>query len=305
MSVNYQSVGSGAGIGQLMAGVVDFGASDMPMTDEQLAAMKSAGLQSGLKSNVLHFPTVMGGVVPIYNLGSREYRLKFTPEILAGIFMGKITKWNDPRICEVNPGVELPPETIRPIHRSDSSGTTFVFTDFLSKTVPEWKTGVGSGTMVKWLGGEGEKGSEGAAGRTRHSVGSIGYVDLAYALRNALAYGSVRNASGAFVLADMKGVTAESFTDASALGSDKGTGGMRSARLRAAASRRGAERVAPDRFDPLTSLPGDSIIFTRTRQMPHASDPGQSIEQPPYQYTRPPGTRGFSRVIRPNQKIPQ
>ncbi|HEX4134816.1 MAG TPA: phosphate ABC transporter substrate-binding protein PstS [Bryobacteraceae bacterium] len=208
MSVNYQSVGSGAGIRQLMAGVVDFGASDMPMTDEQLAGMKSAGLKSGLQSNVLHFPTVMGGVVPIYNLGPREYHLKFTPEILAGIFLGKIMKWNDPRICEVNPGVELPPETIRPVHRSDGSGTTFVFTDFLSKTVPEWKAGVGSGTMVKWPGGDGEKGSEGIAGRTRHSAGSIGYVELAYALRNGLAYGSVRNSSGAFVLADMNSVTA-------------------------------------------------------------------------------------------------
>jgi phosphate transport system substrate-binding protein len=199
INVNYQSVGSGAGISQLTAGAIDFGASDMPLTDQQLAAMKS---------RVLHFPTVMGGVVPIYNIGREGMALKFTPELLADIFLGKLTKWNDPRIQAVNPGVDLPAETIEPIHRSDSSGTTFVFTDFLSKAVPEWKTRVGSGITVKWPVGDGEKGSEGVSGRARRSVGSIGYVELAYALQNRLAYGSVRNASGAFVLADMKSVTA-------------------------------------------------------------------------------------------------
>jgi phosphate transport system substrate-binding protein len=199
MNVNYQSVGSGAGISQLMAGVVDFGASDMPMTDEQLA---------GMKTKVLHFPTVMGGVVPIYNIGSGDHQLKFTPAILADIFLGKLIRWDDPRIREINPGIDLPAETIQPVHRSDGSGTTFVFTDFLSRTVPEWKIKVGSGTTVKWPRGDGEKGSEGVSSRTRRSAGSIGYVELAYALQNGLAYGSVRNSAGAFVRADMKSVTA-------------------------------------------------------------------------------------------------
>jgi phosphate transport system substrate-binding protein len=197
MSVNYQSVGSGAGISQLTAGVVDFGASDMPLTGQQLSAMKS---------RVLHFPTVMGGVVPIYNLG--DIRLQFTPEILAGIFLGDIIRWNDPVIRRANPGVDLPDLSIEAIHRSDSSGTTFVFTDYLSKAVPVWKIRVGSGTTVNWPVGEGEKGSEGVATRTRRAWGSIGYVELAYALQNSVAYGAVRNSSGVFVRADMKSVSA-------------------------------------------------------------------------------------------------
>lgn len=199
ITVNYEAVGSGAGISQLMGGLIDFGASDVPMTSEQLAAMKS---------RVLHFPTVMGGVVPIYNIGPDSVNLRFTPQILAGIFLGKLTRWNDPRICEANPGVDLPDEPIVPVHRFDASGTTFVFTDFLSKTVPEWKARAGSGATVNWPGGLAEKGSEGIASRIRHLQGSIGYVELAYAIRNGLAYGSVRNSSGAFVLADMKSVTA-------------------------------------------------------------------------------------------------
>jgi phosphate transport system substrate-binding protein len=199
MSVNYQSIGSGAGIAQLMAGVVDFGASDMPMTNEQLAAMKG---------KVLHFPTVMGGVVPIYNIGRDDYQLKFTAEILADIFLGKITRWNHPLLREANPGVELPDEKITPIHRFDSSGTTFVFTDFLSKAVPKWKAAVGSGTSVKWPCGYSEKGSEGVSGRTKHLTGAIGYVELAYARQNGLPYGSVRNPAGVFVRADMKSVSA-------------------------------------------------------------------------------------------------
>lgn len=199
MSVNYQAVGSGAGINQLTAGVVDFGASDMPMTDEQLAAMKT---------KVLHFPTVMGGVVPIYNIGNGDPELKFTAEILAQIFLGKLTRWNDSKIQSLNADVKLPDEAIMPVHRSDGSGTTFVFTDYLSKTAPEWKEKVGSGTSVKWPVGSGEKGNEGVSSRARHLVGAIGYVELAYALENHLSYGSVRNASGVFVQADTRSITA-------------------------------------------------------------------------------------------------
>jgi phosphate transport system substrate-binding protein len=148
----------------------------------------------------------MGGVVPIYNLGDCD--LRFTPEILAGIFLGELTRWNDPRIQRANPGVHLPDQPIEAIHRSDASGTTFVFTDYLFKAVPEWKTRVGRGTTVNWPVGEGEKGSEGVATRTKRSPGSIGYVELAYALQNGLAYGSVKNPAGVFVRADMKSVSA-------------------------------------------------------------------------------------------------
>jgi phosphate transport system substrate-binding protein len=197
VQINYQSIGSGGGIRQLQAGTVDFGASDSPMTEEQIAAFGS---------KVLHFPTVLGAVVPAYNLGNRE--LNFTPEALAGIFLGTIHRWNDPELARANPGVSLPAASIVVIHRSDGSGTTFVWTDYLSKVSAAWKTGVGSGTAVRWPVGLGAKGNEGVAGLVRQTPNSIGYVELVYALQNRMAYGKVRNAAGAFVKADLKSVTA-------------------------------------------------------------------------------------------------
>jgi len=198
VQINYQSVGSGAGIRQLTEGTVDFGASDMPMTDEQLGAIK--------KYKVLHFPTVLGGVVPTYNVQGVSGDLKFSGPVLAGIFLGKIKKWNDPSLKADNPGVNLPNEDITVVHRSDGSGTTFVWTDFLSKVSPDWKA-VGSGTSVKWPVGLGGKGNEGVAGLVKQTPFSIGYVELIYAAQNKMGYGSVKNAAGAYVKADAASVT--------------------------------------------------------------------------------------------------
>ncbi len=195
--INYQSIGSGGGIRQLQAGTVDFGASDSPMTDEQLA---SAG------GKTLHFPTVLGAVVPTYNLGNKE--LNFTPEALAGIFLGTITRWNDAELARANPGAALPASNIVVIHRSDGSGTTFVWTDYLSKVSAAWKAKVSSGTAVKWPVGLGAKGNEGVAGLVRQTPNSIGYVELVYAIQNRMTYGRVRNAAGTWLKADLKGVTA-------------------------------------------------------------------------------------------------
>jgi phosphate transport system substrate-binding protein len=195
--INYQSIGSGGGIRQLQAGTVDFGASDSPMTDEQIA---SAG------AKVLHFPTVLGAVVPAYNVGNKD--LNFTPEALAGIFLGTITRWNDPAMARANSGVALPSTEIVVIHRSDGSGTTFVWTDYLSKANAAWKSKVGSGTAVNWPAGLGAKGNEGVAGLVRQTPNSIGYVELVYAIQNKMSYGKVRNAAGAFVKADLRSVTA-------------------------------------------------------------------------------------------------
>ena len=173
IEINYQSKGSGAGIAQLTAGTVDFGASDMPMTDEQIAA---------LKVKALHFPTVLGGVVPVYNLpGVKE--LKFSPEMLAGIFLHKILKWNDPVIAKANPGVKLPATDILVVHRADGSGTTFVFTDYLSKISPEWKAGPGSNSSIKWPTGVGQQGSEGVSGMVKQTPGAVSYVEFIYALK--------------------------------------------------------------------------------------------------------------------------
>lgn len=199
IEINYQSIGSGGGIQQLTAGTVDFGASDMPMTDAQIAA---------LKVKPLHFPTVMGGLVPTYNLPGVSQELKFTPESLAGIYLGKITKWNDPQIVKDNPGVKLPARDIYVVHRSDGSGTTFVFTDYLSKVSPEWKSKVGADTSVKWPAGTGQKGNEGVAGMVKQTPGSLGYVELIYALQTHQPYGSLRNAAGVFLKADVNTVTA-------------------------------------------------------------------------------------------------
>ena len=195
---NYQSIGSGGGIRQVLAQTVDFGASDGPMTDEQL---------SQAKTKILHIPTVMGAVVPAYNVPGVSGELKFTPEALAGIFLGKITTWNDPAIAKANPGVSLPNQTIIVVHRSDGSGTTYIFTDYLSKVSSEWQNGPGKGTSVKWPVGLGGKGNEGVAGMIRQMQGGIGYIELIYAVQNKIDYGLVKNASGTFVKASLESVT--------------------------------------------------------------------------------------------------
>ncbi len=196
--INYQSIGSGGGIRQVLAGTVDFGASDGPMTDEQL---KEA------KTKILHIPTVLGADVPAYNVPGISGEVKFTPEALAGIFLGKIQKWNDPAITQANPGVKFPDKPIIVVHRSDGSGTTYIFTDYLSKVSKEWEATVGKGTSVKWPVGLGGKGNEGVAGQIRQLEGSIGYIELIYAVENKITYGSVRNAAGNFVKASLEGVT--------------------------------------------------------------------------------------------------
>ena len=198
VQINYQSIGSGGGIRQVLNGTVDFGASDGPMSDEQL---------SQAKTKILHIPTVMGAVVPAYNVPGVSGEVKFTPEVLAGIFLQKITNWNDPAIAKVNPGVNFPNHPIIVIYRSDGSGTTFIFTDYLSKVSKDWANGVGKGTSVKWPVGMGGKGNEGVAGQVRQLTGSIGYVELIYAVQNKITYGSVRNAAGNFVTASLDGVT--------------------------------------------------------------------------------------------------
>jgi len=199
IEINYQSIGSGGGIRQVLAGTVDFGASDGPMTDEQL---------SQAKTKILHIPTVLGADVPAYHIPGVSTELKFTPETLAGIFLGKITSWNDPALMKINPGVNLPNQPIIVIHRSDGSGTTYIWTDYLSKVSSEWANGPGKGTSVKWPVGLGGKGNEGVAGQVRQLQGSIGYVELIYAVQNKIPYGIVKNASGNFVKASLESVTA-------------------------------------------------------------------------------------------------
>jgi phosphate transport system substrate-binding protein len=197
---NYQSIGSGGGIRQVLAGTVDFGASDGPMSDEQLAQAKI---------KILHVPTVLGAVVPAYNVSGVTGEIKFTPEAIAGIFLGKITNWNDKAIASANPGVTFPKdEPIVVIHRSDGSGTTFIFTDYLSKVSSDWQSQAGKGTSVKWPVGLGGKGNEGVAGMIRQMQGSIGYIELIYAVQNKISYGTVRNAAGEFVKASLDSVTA-------------------------------------------------------------------------------------------------
>ena len=196
---NYQSIGSGGGIRQVLASTVDFGASDGPMSDEQLAQAKT---------KILHIPTVLGAVVPAYNIPGVTGEVKFTPQALAGIFLGKITSWNDAALTSANPGVNLPNQTIIVVHRSDGSGTTYIFTDYLSKVSSEWQNQVGKGTSVKWPVGLGGKGNEGVAGMIRQMQGAIGYVELIYAVQNKITYGSVKNASRNFVKASLDSVTA-------------------------------------------------------------------------------------------------
>jgi phosphate transport system substrate-binding protein len=203
VQVNYQPIGSGGGIRQVTEGTVDFGASDMPMTDDQL---KEA--QTKLKTKVFNIPTVLGAVVPAYNVPGVSGELKFTPDILAGIFLGRISNWNDPAISAANPDVKFPNQDIIVVHRSDGSGTTFIWTDYLSKVSADWKAQVGSNTSVKWPKGMGGKGNEGVAGFVRNLPGSIGYVELIYAVQNNISYGSVRNSAGVFLKASLEGVTA-------------------------------------------------------------------------------------------------
>jgi len=198
VQINYQSIGSGGGIRQLTEATVDFGASDMPMTDEQLAKVT--------KFKVLHFPTVLGGIVPTYNVpGAAD--LKFSGATLSGIYLGNIKKWNDPALVKDNPGVKLPNEDITVVHRSDGSGTSFVFTDYLSKVSPEWKMKVGANTSVNWPVGLGGKGNEGVAGLVKQTPNSIGYVELIYAVQTKMEYGSMKNLAGNFVKADFNTVS--------------------------------------------------------------------------------------------------
>jgi phosphate transport system substrate-binding protein len=199
VQINYQSIGSGGGIRQVLAGTVDFGATDGPMSDDQL---------SQAKAKILHIPTVLGSVVPAYNVPGVKEEIKFTPDLLANIFLGKINNWNDAAIAKVNPGVTFPNQPIVVVHRSDGSGTTFVFTDYLSKVSNDWKSAVGKGTSVKWPVGLGAKGNEGVAGMVRQMDGAVGYVELIYAEQNKIAYGSVKNAAGNFVKASLDATSA-------------------------------------------------------------------------------------------------
>jgi phosphate transport system substrate-binding protein len=199
VEINYQSLGSGAGIRQLTANTVFFGATDGPMTNEQLQAAPG---------KVLHFPMVLGGDVPVYNLPGLNVELKFTGPLLADIFLGKITKWNDPALAKVNAGVNLPASDITVVHRSDASGTTYIWVDYLSKVSPEWKMRAGVATQVNWPTGVGGKGNEGVSGIVQQTPGSIGYVELVYALQNKISYGSVQNMAGDFTKATVESVTA-------------------------------------------------------------------------------------------------
>lgn len=199
VKINYQSIGSGAGIEQITKKVIDFGGSDAPMTDEKL---KEA------PGEILHIPTVLGAVAITYNLPDVKEHIKLSPDVLADIYLGKIKKWDDPRIAALNPGLKLPGQNIVVVHRSDGSGTTNIFTDYLSKVSPEWKSKVGKGTSVNWPVGVGAKGSEGLSRQVQATVGAIGYVELSYALLNNLPYALVQNSAGKFVPPSLETTTA-------------------------------------------------------------------------------------------------
>ena len=211
VQINYQSIGSGGGIRQLSNQTVFFGATDGPMTPEQLQAAPG---------RVLHFPTVLGADVPVYNLPGVDAELKFSGEVLANIFLGKITKWNDPALAKDNPGVNLPSSDITVVHRSDGSGTSYIWCDYLSKVSAEYKKTVGVATSVNWPVGLGGKGNEGVAGLVKQTPGSLGYVELIYALQNQIAFGSVKNMSGEFVKASVDAVTAAAAEAASKMPAD-------------------------------------------------------------------------------------
>ena len=199
VQINYQSIGSGGGIRQVLAGTVDFGASDGPMSDEQL---------SQAKIKILHIPTVLGAVVPAYNVSGLAGELRFSPETVAKICLGTVTNWNDKAIAADNPGIKLPDKSIILVHRSDGSGTNYIFTDYLSKVSSEWKDKVGKGTSVKWPVGLGAKGNEGVAGMIRQMDGSFGYVELIYAVQNKIPYAAVRNPAGTWLKGSLEGATA-------------------------------------------------------------------------------------------------
>jgi phosphate transport system substrate-binding protein len=211
VKINYQSLGSGAGIRQASDGTVDFGASDAIMTDDQLASAKI---------KLMMLPDVLGAVVPIYNIPGVNKSLNFSGEVIAGIYLGTIKTWNDPKIAKDNPGVNLPDRQILPVYRSESSGTTFIFTDYLSKVSPDWSSKVGKNSAVKWPAGVGAKGSEGVAGMVRQAPGAFGYVELIYATANHIEYGSVKNAAGKFLLASPEGATAAAAAAAKTMPAD-------------------------------------------------------------------------------------
>jgi phosphate transport system substrate-binding protein len=211
VAINYQSIGSGAGIRQITNQTVFFGATDGPMTNDQL---------QGAPGKILHFPTVLGAVVPIYNIEGVNQELKFTGPVLADIFLGKITKWNDPAIAKANPGVNLPATDITVAHRSDGSGTSYIWVDFLAKVSAEWKQKVGVATSVNWPAGVGAKGNEGVSGLVKQTPGAIGYVELIYALQNKISYGSVQNAAGEFIKASVQAVTAAAAVAAKSMPKD-------------------------------------------------------------------------------------
>jgi phosphate transport system substrate-binding protein len=211
VQINYQSIGSGGGIQQVTSGTVDFGAADVPMTDEQIAKAKV---------KVMALPTVLGAVVPVYNVPGVSKELNFSGDVIADIYLGKIANWNDPRIAKDNPGVNLPNNAILPVYRSEGSGTTFIFTDFLSKVSPDFKSKVGAGAAVKWPTGIGQKGSEGVAGMVRQSPNAFGYVELIYAEQNKISFGNVKNSSGKFLKASIAGVTAAAAAAAKTMPAD-------------------------------------------------------------------------------------
>ena len=199
LKVNYQSIGSGGGIRQITNKTVDFGGSDAPLNDDQT---KATG------ADMLHIPMASGADVVSYNIPGVPDTLKFTPDVIAGIFLGKITKWNDPALTAINPGVKLPDMPIVVAHRSDGSGTTYIWTDYLSKISDEWKTKVGKGSAVNWPAGLGSKGNEGVAGTVKQTPGAIGYIELAYAFQNQMPIGKVKNLAGNFIAPSLASITA-------------------------------------------------------------------------------------------------
>ncbi len=211
VKINYQSIGSGGGIRQVSEGTVDFGATDGPMSDQQIAESKV---------KTIHIPTVLGAVVPVYNLPGINKDLNFSSDVIADIYLGKISKWNDSRIAKDNPGVSFPDKSILPVYRSDGSGTTYIFTDFLSKVSQDFQSHVGKGTSVKWPTGIGQKGNEGVAGMVRQSPYSFGYVELIYARANNMQFGAVKNKAGKFLKASTDGVTAAAAAAAKSMPND-------------------------------------------------------------------------------------
>jgi phosphate transport system substrate-binding protein len=211
VQINYQSIGSGGGIRQITNQTVFFGATDGPMTQEQLLAAPG---------RILHLPTVLGADVPVYNIPGVDADLRFTGAVLADVFLGKITKWNDPALTKLNPGVSLPATDITVVHRSEGSGTTYIWADYLAKVSPEWKQKVGVAAALNWPTGVGGKGNEGVTGLVRQTPGSIGYVELIYALQSKMRYGSVQNMAGEFVQANVQSVTAAAAAAAAAMPKD-------------------------------------------------------------------------------------